>query len=154
MQLIRLLYTSVAAAGFRPDDLRDVVEVSQRNNRRDGVTGFLTYTAPNFIQCLEGERAAVAESFERIRRDRRHAGVRILSSRLVEACEFADWSMELIYLDDEALAAVLPILDRLRSAAQPVSETAVEERLVHAIRDVFHRHAAGWGRTKVDAGVA
>jgi len=151
MQLIRLLYTSVAAAGFRPDDLRDVVEVSQRNNRRDGVTGFLTYTAPTFIQCLEGERAAVTESFERIRRDRRHAGVRILSSRLVEACEFADWSMELIYLDDEALAAVLPILDRLRSAAQPVSETAVEERLVHAIRGLFSRRAAVWGRSTVGA---
>lgn len=36
-------------------NLREIVSVSQRNNSRDGVTGFLIFDKTWFIQVLEGE---------------------------------------------------------------------------------------------------
>ena len=38
-------------------NLRNIVSASQRNNTRDGITGFLIFDKTWFIQILEGNRA-------------------------------------------------------------------------------------------------
>lgn len=54
-------------------NLREIVSASQRNNSRDGVTGFLIFDKTWFVQILEGDKAQVTETYTRIARDTRHS---------------------------------------------------------------------------------
>ena len=95
--LHRLVYCSRnAIADADADAAREVghiLEVSRRNNRRDGVTGALLYDEGCFAQVLEGPLAAVERTFARIQRDFRHADVTVLEVVRVDARLFGDWSM-------------------------------------------------------------
>ena len=95
--LHRLVYCSRNAIADAHDDVSrevgQILEVSRRNNRRDGVTGALLYGEGCFAQVLEGPLAAVEQTFERIQCDFRHADVIVLESTAVRARLFGDWSM-------------------------------------------------------------
>ena len=74
-----------------------ILETSQRNNGKvGGVTGALLFNSGSFAQVLEGPRAAVEATFERIQRDARHSDVSVLQCELVEARGFPNWSMAFI----------------------------------------------------------
>ncbi len=73
-----------------------ILETSQRNNGKVGVTGALLFNSGSFAQVLEGPRAAVEATFERIQRDARHSDVSVLQCELVEARGFPNWSMAFI----------------------------------------------------------
>lgn len=74
-------------------NLREIVSSSQRNNSRDGVTGFLIFDKTWFVQILEGERARVTETYNRIARDSRHSAATIVNVQDVTARLFPNWTM-------------------------------------------------------------
>lgn len=74
-------------------NLRDIVSASQRNNSRDGVTGFLIFDKTWFIQILEGNLAQVSETYNRIARDPRHMNATVTDARNVSARSFPNWTM-------------------------------------------------------------
>ena len=74
-------------------NMREILSVSQRNNSRDGITGFLIFDKTCFIQILEGERAKVAETYARIARDTRPSGTAIINVRDVQRRLFPNWTM-------------------------------------------------------------
>lgn len=76
-----VIYVSTASAGLSRDDFLVVLKVSQRNNRRFGLTGLLVFNGTNFMQCLEGDRAAVNDRLHHIGLDERHGGLSIVSHR-------------------------------------------------------------------------
>ena len=103
-------------------NLRDIVSASQRNNSRDGITGFLIFDKTWFIQILEGDRARVSETYNRIARDPRHVGAVVTDTRSVPSRSFPDWTMggamrtpevEEVYLQHGIGSAIEPI--RLKS---------------------------------------
>ncbi len=73
--------------------LRDIIAVSQRNNGRNRVTGFLIFDKTHFIQVLEGEEADVEATFERLSQDSRHESITVIERRAVDNRQFTDWSM-------------------------------------------------------------
>lgn len=74
-------------------NLRDIVSASQRNNSRDGITGFLIFDKTWFIQVLEGDQAQVSSTYTRIARDPRHTSATILDARNVQGRSFPNWTM-------------------------------------------------------------
>ena len=74
-------------------NMREILLVSQRNNARDAITGFLIFDTQWFVQILEGERGKVTETYNRIARDPRHASATILNVRDVPARLFPNWTM-------------------------------------------------------------
>ena len=54
------------------DELLKIVETSQRNNPRRGITGLLVYGGGMFLQWLEGPRAAVEALMATLNTDPRH----------------------------------------------------------------------------------
>jgi hypothetical protein len=74
-------------------NMREILSVSQRNNSRDGITGFLIFDQTWFVQILEGERKQVTETYNRISRDARHSGTAIVNVRDVPARLFPNWTM-------------------------------------------------------------
>lgn len=74
-------------------NMREILSVSQRNNSRDGITGFLIFDKIWFVQVLEGERAKVMETYNRIGRDNRHSAATIINVRDVQGRLFPNWTM-------------------------------------------------------------
>ena len=94
MSLFRLFYVSTASPEFRADNVEALVAAAAEANARLGITGALQFTGVNFGQALEGEREAVMALFERIKADRRHDGVVLISSGPVQERRFPDWAMK------------------------------------------------------------
>lgn len=95
MSLYRIVYVSEAVgdAGSALMPLIDIIGASDRNNRRDHVTGVLMRHDGRFFQTIEGTRADLDRLMSRLRSDRRHANIRILSDAKVEARLFSKWAM-------------------------------------------------------------
>ena len=91
--LSHIAYVSRSQTPLNAALLNDILEVSIRNNGRDGITGVLMYHARMFFQVLEGQKGAVERCFERIENDPRHSGVSLIWNHPVASRVFADWSM-------------------------------------------------------------
>lgn len=102
MRLVQLIYCSRVVAGVHGTAITSIVDVSRFNNTRDGVTGALCFNANFFLQCLEGERSAVNETYHRILRDPRHEHALLLRYDQFSKRQFGDWSMG--YLSSQAMA--------------------------------------------------
>ena len=89
-------YVSLCQAGADGRILsmfRDILAVSQRNNKADGLSGYLLFDQHYFAQVLEGEPAAVDATLARIKDDPRHRDITPLGSRDRRARQFAGWTM-------------------------------------------------------------
>src|SRR5687767_6279847 len=98
--MFHLVYVSSAINLFNSDELKDLLEISRRNNSALDITGMLLYRDGNFIQALEGDEQAVRALFEKISRDPRHKGIVTLVQGETPEREFPDWSMGFRNLND------------------------------------------------------
>lgn len=106
MSLLSLIYVSSAKTLLLPDELLTLLQISRRNNQRDGVTGMLLYKGGNFIQALEGEASVIRRLHEKIQRDPRHHGLLTLLEKPLEQRQFAGWSMGFSNLADPVLQSM------------------------------------------------
>jgi len=90
MFLVSLIYTSEMVGTI---DFRDILEASRVRNEKDGITGVLLFGNNNFVQCLEGAREAVNETYARIATDKRHENLLLLDYRVISTRLFSKWSM-------------------------------------------------------------
>lgn len=88
--MFQLLYVSSVVVSGQTDA---ILEKSQRNNRRDQVTGLLYADTGRFMQVLEGGEEAVRATYARIVRDGRHRALVVLSQRWIETRQFGTWDM-------------------------------------------------------------
>ncbi|NCQ24186.1 MAG: blue light sensor protein [Rhodobacteraceae bacterium CG17_big_fil_post_rev_8_21_14_2_50_63_15] len=97
MTLIQIIYAS-QPFGFDDAMLAGILLDARRCNTHDGITGALIVRGDLYLQLLEGPEAKVEATFDRIRRDDRHANAEMLLSRSITHRMFPDWAM----LDDPA----------------------------------------------------
>lgn len=97
MPLIQIIYAS-QPFGFDDAMLAGILLDARRCNTRDGITGALIVRGDLYLQLLEGPEAKVEASFDRIRRDDRHANAQQLLRHPITHRMFPDWAM----LDDPA----------------------------------------------------
>ena len=93
MVIVRLIYASKIKTGYGPNDVLKIVEVSEQNNQKSGITGALCFGPRYFLQCLEGPRDAVNKLYNTIVVDERHTDVELLYYADVDERVFGDWSM-------------------------------------------------------------
>ncbi|KJV06389.1 BLUF domain-containing protein [Methylocucumis oryzae] len=91
--MIRMLYLSQAAIGITKEQVKNILEVSQRNNTRLGVTGVLVHGGNLFVQVLEGPETTVLKQYVKIIDDRRHSDCRIIHISPANERMFQNWSM-------------------------------------------------------------
>ncbi|WP_406854565.1 BLUF domain-containing protein [Alsobacter sp. KACC 23698] len=103
MPLSRLIYYShrriPPREGFQA--IKQILDVSIRNNRRSAVTGYMVFDDRIFAQVLEGEPEAVQSTYARIGQDRRHGDLVLLDSSRQSVRAFPDWAMgATLWLDE------------------------------------------------------
>ncbi|AFY00436.1 BLUF domain-containing protein [Bdellovibrio bacteriovorus] len=135
--VFHLVYFSKAAEDLSYTDIREILEVSRRNNARLGITGLLIFRDGYFVQLLEGEEAPVRKVLDAIREDDRNYSVKVLIETIGEERLFPDWSMafhdgdittsstnHLIELFESVVSSdlsrrglIMPILKKFRASA-------------------------------------
>ncbi|NVK26352.1 MAG: BLUF domain-containing protein [Gammaproteobacteria bacterium] len=93
MFLIRILYASEVSSSFQPGDVESILESARHNNSANNITGLLCFNNKYFLQCLEGSRSRVNDTYQRILKDPRHQRVIMLDYREIFKREFDQWSM-------------------------------------------------------------
>jgi hypothetical protein len=117
--LARLVYHSENHLG--PFDgkmigsLNSIMNVANRRNEKDGITGALLFNSVWFVQILEGDREAISNTLRRIMHDERHDNVTIMDTRAVPDRLFGNWWMGAAGLhgDNKALLARHGLGERL-----------------------------------------
>ena len=115
--MIQLVYISSAHPAGAVD-VAPILQVSRRNNGRDGLSGLLYADGRRFLQVLEGEATKVEAAFARISADPRHRAIVVLSRREIEAREFGEWAMAHRAPVDDADSFIAQV-DALASNAAP-----------------------------------
>jgi hypothetical protein len=82
------------------EEIRRILESSQRNNKEKGITGILCYNPHYFLQWIEGSRDAVNEIYANIVKDDRHSGCELIEYKEVANREFESWSMAYVSVLD------------------------------------------------------
>ena len=88
-----IIYMSRATTPMDDNDLETVLRQARRNNEQRGITGALAYGAGQFMQIMEGEKAALDAVYETVSQDPRHTGLVKLADKEIRARSFSDWSM-------------------------------------------------------------
>ena len=89
----QLTYHSVANPDLNEQDIKDIMEVSMKNNAELGITGCLMYNNGFFLQILEGDEKKVRDLFEIIGLDDRNNQVTLLSTDESQSRIFKEWAM-------------------------------------------------------------
>jgi hypothetical protein len=134
--VFQTFYVSRASDPFDSAAIESVLRTARLNNARHHVTGCLLFSGHYFAQVLEGPHAAVTALVERIARDPRHAGLRVLAERERGEREFADWPLG--YLHDlnveDDLETLLMIPQRSAAVVADVIERMRPDPVMGALR--------------------
>ncbi|MFA6164879.1 MAG: phosphate-starvation-inducible PsiE family protein [Methylobacter sp.] len=102
--MIRLTYASTATKDFETEDLLELLKSCRINNGAKNITGILLYSHGTFFQVLEGNEAVVEDTFERIKKDKRHKDVTLIEKQPIKEREFPYWSMGFEKLEGKELS--------------------------------------------------
>ncbi len=69
MPLVRLIYVSTLSKECDPAALQDILDKSHEHNKESKITGLLSHNEDYFMQCLEGSREAVNNTYNYIVND-------------------------------------------------------------------------------------
>lgn len=112
--MIQLLYISTATGEVDDAALDAIGAVASDRNAADGITGLLCFNGRNFMQLVEGERAAIDGLVSKLKADSRHNGLVLLHDAPATNRAFPDWSMRTEWVSADAdkrsltLEALLP----------------------------------------------
>ncbi|MFN4297323.1 MAG: BLUF domain-containing protein [Brevundimonas sp.] len=131
-QLCRAIYVSQAVgnAGSSLLSVAEILGVSERNNRRDRLTGVLLAHDGWFLQALEGARTDIERLLTRLHKDPRHTGIRILGFETVAERAFPQWSMGQILVTPR----IAPLVSR--QPLNALTDAAAFALLVAAVAQV------------------
>jgi hypothetical protein len=148
MSLTRTIYISQSTINpeILEDEVSAIVKASVRNNRAAELTGMLLTHDGWFLQALEGPMRQVEGAMDRIRRDKRHRTIRVLSVTERANRIFGQWNMcarTLNQVDAEILATldargvnlaqIAPApAERLLLLVKSVRGAAAERSAIHA----------------------
>ena len=93
MSVNYVFYCSTATRVFKQSELVELLTKAKENNERHQLSGMLLYRGDLFIQWLEGPEAELDALLARIKQDRRHRNIRVMSRGVLSARAFPDWSM-------------------------------------------------------------
>lgn len=93
MALRRIIYSSKATKHFGERELLDILHDARAFNSIDNITGVLMHKNGTFVQVIEGEPDVVEDLFNRIKLDKRHSNIKIITDTSAASRIFPNWAM-------------------------------------------------------------
>jgi hypothetical protein len=91
--MFSLVYRSVARPGFDLHQIQEMLSKATSFNHQQEITGCLLLHDGEFIQYLEGNQFRVLTLFDKIKEDKRHEKVELLSYGELDKRAFETWDM-------------------------------------------------------------
>jgi hypothetical protein len=110
-----LIYLSQATRPVSTKALACLVDQARQANARQHLTGALVYSNKRFIQLLEGEPAALEQTYARIRQDPRHQHLYQVAHHPIATRYFAGWPLAFQTLSPTQFAHLAGYLVPIRS---------------------------------------
>ena len=135
----QIIYISEKTSEFKADkDLNKIISSSFQNNNARDVTGVLMYNGGFFFQVIEGKKADVIYTYNKIILDSRHQNVNLLADREIQGRNFENWPLALIKLNDVDLDVIDHVVawnDLINASRrhEVISEDKID-RLIEALR--------------------
>ena len=104
--MIRVTYLSQEALPLSSDSVLGLLTQCHRNNTDRGLTGMLLFGNGTFLQTLEGEAEVVDGLMEKISRDPRHTGMKVLRREAITERLYSQWSMGFERVTEKTLAEI------------------------------------------------
>ena len=123
--MLTITYASTAVEPFSDEALLDLLAQSRDTNLKFHVTGLLLYKDGNFMQAIEGPKAAITQLYANIRGDGRHRNVITLIEAPVSERAFGGWSMAFKNLGDAGAVQVPGYSEFL---TMPLSDVTFREK--------------------------
>ena len=87
-----LIYVS-KPVGFNEKNIKNILETSNINNKKNKVTGCLIYRQDLYLQFLEGPQKELEFTYNKILSDKRHTDIHKLSENSTKRRLFTNWAM-------------------------------------------------------------
>ncbi len=129
-----IIYLSSATQLLTPQELRDLLTTSRRNNARVGIGGILLYWDGNFLQYIEGPRDQIDVLMAKVASDPRHHGLIVLQRQEIAEPAFPDWTMAFEFMKSDAAGQSDFLSDGLLSVA-PETLSPIVRRLIDIFRE-------------------
>jgi len=104
--VLRITYISEESAPISVSALLELLQQCHINNPRLGITGLLIYGNGTFLQSVEGDDESVKGLIEKISRDPRHRGFKVIRKEMATERLYGDWTMRFERLTEESLRKV------------------------------------------------
>lgn len=88
-----LIYLSSSSFLYTDEDIRDILDVSRKNNEELGITGLLLYHDGTILQILEGEEEVINSLYNVIALDPRHSNAYKIAGGALNHRQCNGWSM-------------------------------------------------------------
>jgi hypothetical protein len=139
--LVQLTYISTRASDLIDDVVVEMAIQANVANRNAGVTGCLWFGPKRFFQVLEGEQDRIDRLYRKIKVDKRHTAVRLLSYSTLEQQQFARWNLAHVSQDEDATIEKLIHEYTGGEAHVPPEQqqSTALQRIVERLREVLGR---------------
>lgn len=128
--MFELTYESQAIDKLTSVDIENILQEARSFNDGHNITGCLVFYNKKFIQILEGKRQEVQALYTKIKKDKRHGQVKLVSEDTIEERTFPQWGMAYYPINDEDISETelqqfRGNLRLLADFAQPTSATTL-----------------------------
>ena len=138
----RVVYASIANTDMPLPDLLALLQQARQRNAEEGITGLLLYRDRFFLQLVEGSDTAIAALLGRLRSDRRHSVVTLLSDRLgVGERLFPRWRMGFHHLSAIEPLAPEGLIGNSERIDAVMGEAVRDDPGGRIIDEFLHTHA-------------
>lgn len=146
-RVLRLIYSSQAAAKLTPEQLLEILDQARQSNERLGVSGMLLHADQTFLQVLEGDEEVVESLYAKIEEDDRHVDMRVLLREVdAERC-FGDWTMGFVRADRDMIRQIAGLNDYLQSSVHRAGDADEETARAQKVLEQFK---SGRWRREID----
>ncbi|PKP08705.1 MAG: bluf domain protein [Bacteroidetes bacterium HGW-Bacteroidetes-4] len=137
--LSQLVYISVRSAECTDQEIEKILESSIRNNGKIDITGVLLYSDQKFLQVLEGKYKQIIELYDKIKEDKRHKNVVMLSLGSIKERNFPSWQMgsKKISLNDVDFNTRMTDEDKLEFKSILSGKKEQSQKVIDVIKKFF-----------------
>jgi len=132
-----LVYISFRSENCTEEEIQNILKACQSNNKSKDITGVLMYSDKKFVQYLEGEYDTILELFNKIKTDKRHFNVIMLTSFPIKQRAFPSWQMGSKKMDLENLDYLTNISPDDKKEFQNILSGKASNNAINVIKRLF-----------------
>ncbi len=127
-------YISTASNSVNKDEIKELLNKSEKRNDEKEITGLLLYSEGHFFQIIEGEKQEVSQLYNKIINDQRHSDVIKLFETEIKREAFDGYKSDMVSESSGYNISTFKTYSNYLEILSPQKRNAVENLLKAFIR--------------------